>query len=95
MAEVRKSAAASRRSTVRSAENTHACGLTPKNLAAIDVVIDFTSPTALSRNIEACIRAKKNLVVGTTGWYDQSPRFRKMVSQRRPAFFTERIFRSA
>src|SRR5271166_1476584 len=61
------------------ADNAGASALTPGALAAIDVVIDFTTPAAAVANAEACIRAKKNLVVGTTGWYDQLPRLREMV----------------
>ncbi len=72
----------SRRHHVRvlfAAENAGASALTPDSLAATDVVIDFTTPTAVIANVEACIHAKKNLVVGTTGWYDQVPRLREMV----------------
>src|ERR1700724_1300372 len=61
------------------AENAGASALTPDSLASTDVVIDFTTPAAVVANVEACIRAKKNLVVGTTGWYDQVPRLREMV----------------
>jgi 4-hydroxy-tetrahydrodipicolinate reductase len=74
--------ARSRRHHVRvlsAAENVGASALTPDSLAAIDMAIDFTTPTAAVSNAEACIRAKKNLVVGTTGWYDQVPRLREMV----------------
>ena len=34
-------------------------------------MIDFTTPHAVIPNIEACARAGANMVVGTTGWYDQ------------------------
>lgn len=61
------------------AENAEARALTPESLATMDVVIDFTTPAAAIANAEACIRAKKHLVVGTTGWYDQVPRLREMV----------------
>jgi 4-hydroxy-tetrahydrodipicolinate reductase len=74
--------ARSRRHHVRvlsAAENAGASALTPDSLAATDVVIDFTTPAAAVVNAEACILAKKNLVVGTTGWYDQLPRLREMV----------------
>jgi len=74
--------ARSRRHHVRvlsSIENAGAGALTSGALSAIDVVIDFTTPAAVVANAEACIRAKKNLVVGTTGWYDQLPRLREMV----------------
>ena len=72
----------SRRHHVRvlfAAETAGASALTPDSLAATDVVIDFTTPAAVVANVEACIRAKKNLVVGTTGWYDQVPRLQEMV----------------
>jgi 4-hydroxy-tetrahydrodipicolinate reductase len=68
------------------AENADASALTPDALAATDVVIDFTTPAAVVANVEACIRAKKNLVVGTTGWYDQVPRLREMVLSAETGF---------
>src|ERR1022692_4422458 len=61
------------------AVNVNARALTPDSLAAVDVVIDFTPPAAAVANAEACIRAGKHIVVGTTGWYDQLPRLREMV----------------
>jgi 4-hydroxy-tetrahydrodipicolinate reductase len=75
--------ARSRRHHVRvlcAAENVACSALTPESLADIDVVIDFTTPAAAVANAQACIRAKKNVVVGTTGWYDQVPRLREMVA---------------
>jgi 4-hydroxy-tetrahydrodipicolinate reductase len=68
------------------AENSGASALTPDSLSAIDVVIDFTTPAAAVANAEACIRAKKHLVVGTTGWYDQLPRLREMVLSAKTGF---------
>ena len=79
----------SRRHHVRvlsAAENAGARALTPEALAAIDVVIDFTTPAAVVANAEACIRAQKNVVVGTTGWYDQVPRLREMVLSAETGF---------
>jgi len=64
---------------VAAADNAGGGALTPEALASTDVVIDFTTPTAAVANAEACIRAKKHLVVGTTGWYDHIPRLRKLV----------------
>jgi 4-hydroxy-tetrahydrodipicolinate reductase len=81
--------ARSRRHHVRvfsAAENPGASALTPDALAAIDVVIDFTTPAAAVANAKACILAKKNLVVGTTGWYDQLPRVREMVLSAKTGF---------
>ncbi len=62
-------------------ENAGARALTREALANIDVVMDFTTPDAVVANIEACIRAKANLVVGTTGWYGEIPRIRPLVEQ--------------
>ena len=62
-------------------DNRDAAWLTPKNLTDFDVVIDFTTPDAVLRNIEACVRAKKAMVVGTTGWYGEMERIRSAVEQ--------------
>src|SRR5260370_12801018 len=61
------------------AENAGASALTPDSLASADVVIDFTTPAAVVANVEACIRATKKLVLGTTGWYGPGPGLRDMV----------------
>lgn len=55
--------------------------LTPQNLRDVDVLIDFTTPEAVVGNIDACIRARKPMVVGTTGWYREMDRVRKAVEQ--------------
>jgi 4-hydroxy-tetrahydrodipicolinate reductase len=52
-------------------DNKNAKALTPDLLRAINVVIDFTTPAAVLENIEACLREKTNMVVGTTGWHTQ------------------------
>ncbi len=62
-------------------DNLHACALTPETLKEFDVIIDFTAPEAALENIGACARAKKNLVVGTTGWYNELPAVRRMVEE--------------
>ena len=68
------------------AENAGSRALTADTLAGIDAVIDFTAPAAAVANAEACIRARKNLVVGTTGWYDELPRLREMVISAKTGF---------
>jgi 4-hydroxy-tetrahydrodipicolinate reductase len=60
-------------------ENAGGKAVTAEALAPFDVVIDFTTPHAVMANIEACTRAGKSMVVGTTGWYDQLPRIRQLV----------------
>ncbi len=68
------------------ADNADARALTPSALATTDVVIDFTTPVAAIANAEACIRAKKSFVVGTTGWYAELPRMREMVLSAKTGF---------
>jgi 4-hydroxy-tetrahydrodipicolinate reductase len=62
-------------------DNFDARGLTAEALNGVDVVIDFTTPEAVIKNIEACARAKKNMVVGTTGWYRDLERVRTLVNE--------------
>jgi len=67
-------------------ENRGGAALTPENLRDIDVVIDFTAPGSVIANIEATVRAGKNMVVGTTGWYAELERIRRLVEQRGTGF---------
>ena len=69
-----------------SAENAACAFLTPENLRDIDVVIDFTTPHVILPHIEACARAGKNMVVGTTGWYGELDRVRSLVEQSGTGF---------
>jgi 4-hydroxy-tetrahydrodipicolinate reductase len=41
----------------------------PEALVDVDVCIDFTMPEAVLANIRAAAEAKRDIVVGTTGWY--------------------------
>jgi 4-hydroxy-tetrahydrodipicolinate reductase len=50
-------------------DNPGASALTAERLSKIDIALDFTSPDAVLDNVFACIRARTNIVVGTTGWY--------------------------
>ena len=68
------------------ADNADASALTPSHLSDINAVIDFTTPSAVIGNAEACIRAGKSMVVGTTGWYDQVPGLRKKVLAAKTGF---------
>src|SRR5271165_4800699 len=68
------------------ADNPHASALTAEKLRGIDVAIDFTTPQAVLGNIEACVGAGKNMVVGTTGWYDDLKRVRQWVEKSRSGF---------
>jgi len=68
------------------ADNPQAASLTPDRLREIAVLIDFTTPQAALQNIEAVVLAGKNIVVGTTGWYDDLERVRKMVEKAGAGF---------
>jgi len=81
--------AAERKHQVRTAgtnENAACAALAPDKLRDIDVVIDFTAPHCVVANIEACTRAGKNMVVGTTGWHAELDRIRSLVEQRGTGF---------
>ena len=60
--------------TIASTDNKNATWLTPENLRATDVVIDFTTPHVVLANIEAVVGSGKPMVVGTTGWYGEMQR---------------------
>ena len=59
-----------------SKDNAGGSGLTPEMLRDADVVIDFTRAEAVLDNVRACGRARKPIVVGTTGW-DREPGARR------------------
>jgi 4-hydroxy-tetrahydrodipicolinate reductase len=63
-------------------ENQQASALTAPSLAGVDVVIDFTTPSAAVENIRAVLALGSRIVVGTTGWYAQLPEL-KAIAQRR------------
>jgi len=67
-------------------ENADGAALTADKLAGIDAVIDFTAPHCVVANIEACVKAGKNVVVGTTGWYGELDRVRHLVEQHGTGF---------
>ncbi len=51
--------------------------LTPENLKQADVAIEFTTPSSVISNINACFEAGVPVVVGTTGWYDKLDEIKK------------------
>jgi len=67
-------------------DNPNAAWLTAEHLREFDAIIDFTEPGAVLDNIEACVRAKKAMVVGTTGWYGELERVRSAVEQAGTGF---------
>jgi 4-hydroxy-tetrahydrodipicolinate reductase len=71
---------------VGAAENAGGAALSREKVRDIDVVIDFTNPSCIFGNIEACVGAGKNMVVGTTGWYGDLDRIRKLVDKNGTGF---------
>jgi 4-hydroxy-tetrahydrodipicolinate reductase len=71
---------------IEEAQNKNGAALTRDALAGVDAVIDFTTPEAVIPNIEACVRAGVNMVVGTTGWYGQLDRVQKLVEEAGTGF---------
>jgi 4-hydroxy-tetrahydrodipicolinate reductase len=63
--------------------NVGGIGLTTQSLKDVDVCIDFSTPTAVIDNIEAVITSGKNIVVGTTGWYDKLEEIKKLVKEKK------------
>ena len=49
------------------------------SLAGVDVCIEFSTPQTVISNIRIALEAGRDIVVGTTGWYDQLPEIRKSV----------------
>src|SRR5690348_11502316 len=66
---------------LRAADNPRASALTEPRLAPFDVVIEFTTPHCVLDNIRACLSARKNMVVGTTGWYSELPKVKADVER--------------
>lgn len=52
-----------------------------KGIAKADVAIDFTSKDVVLKNIEAVAKLGVNIVIGTTGWYDDLDKVKKLVSK--------------
>ena len=67
-------------------ENTSSAALALEKLRDIDAVIDFTAPHCVLPNIEACVKAGKNMVVGTTGWHQELNRVRNLVEHHGTGF---------
>ena len=42
-----------------------------ESMKDVDVCVDFTQPDSVISNIEKISKFKKNIVIGTTGWYDK------------------------
>jgi 4-hydroxy-tetrahydrodipicolinate reductase len=63
-----------------SSEATHK-EITEGSLRNTEVVIDFSSPEAVLENVKKVASFKKNIVVGTTGWYENLEEIKKVVEK--------------
>jgi 4-hydroxy-tetrahydrodipicolinate reductase len=48
------------------------------SLADVDVCIEFSTPQTVLQNIRVALEAKRDIVVGTTGWYEHLPEIRPL-----------------
>src|SRR5262249_45531734 len=51
----------------------------PQDLADVDMCIEFSTPQSVLPNIRAAIEAKRDIVVGTTGWHQHLDEFKSTV----------------
>ncbi len=61
--------------------------LNAKNLAGVDVAIDFSIPGTAFDNIMACFSANTPVVCGTTGWLDRFDEVKKTCMEQDCTFF--------
>ena len=57
--------------------------ITAEALADSEVCIDFTAPKTAAANIESIAKLGKNMVIGTTGWYNQMDDVKRIVEEHR------------
>jgi 4-hydroxy-tetrahydrodipicolinate reductase len=67
-------------------ENADGAALTREKLESIDAVIDFTGPHCILSHIETCVKAGKNMIVGTTGWHQHTDQVRRLVEEQGTGF---------
>ncbi|MBD1392737.1 4-hydroxy-tetrahydrodipicolinate reductase [Mucilaginibacter glaciei] len=66
-----------------SQENLH--DLTQENLQKADVAIEFSTPSTVLGNIEACFKAGLPVVVGTTGWHHETAQMKEQCAYHKGA----------
>lgn len=52
-----------------------------EGIKKVDVVIDFTSPEVVVKTIKEVVGMGKNMVIGTTGWYDRIDEIKSLVEK--------------
>lgn len=61
------------------ADNPGGRGITRQTMSGVDVAVEFSEPGSVIANIEAGTRAGVNMVVGTTGWFEEMDKARQLV----------------
>lgn len=59
----------------------HAGKIDADVLREVEVCLDFTHPQVVMDNIRQLAALKKNLVIGTTGWYEQMDEVKKLAEE--------------
>jgi 4-hydroxy-tetrahydrodipicolinate reductase len=52
-----------------------------ESLKNVDICLDFSLPEAVITNVRKAGAAGKNIVIGTTGWYDDLPEVKKIAAE--------------
>jgi 4-hydroxy-tetrahydrodipicolinate reductase len=50
-------------------------------LKDVNILVDFSTPSSVVENIRLGVKLAKNMVVGTTGWYDQMGEVKSLVKE--------------
>ena len=66
--------------------------ITEADIKACDVIIDFSTPQSVLGNMHFVLNAHVPMVVGTTGWYDNLPKIKKLVSGSNGGFIYAKNF---
>ncbi|MGO9274508.1 MAG: 4-hydroxy-tetrahydrodipicolinate reductase [Terriglobia bacterium] len=69
------------RLTLDEYSNADGAGINAQAFEGVDVAIDFTAPTEVVGNVRRVAALGRNLVVGTTGWFDRLDEVRRIVEQ--------------
>lgn len=56
-------------------------------LSHADVIIDFTRPESVLANVKKFAPLGKNIVMGTTGWYEHLPEIKQIIKEENIGFF--------
>jgi len=68
-------------------DQNNAADLNQKNLANIEMAIEFSTPESAPGNILTCLRARVPIVSGTTGWLNQMAKIKDVCSTQKGALF--------